>query len=298
MHFYKSLTNGHPNFRHLYGMVKFILSAVLLVCFGVDAFGQLKLGVIAGVNDAGLSGTNYGKLPDTAKPRFSNAQKLRVGLFTIIKLNKYFSIRPEIAFSSKGASQLQDSSFDQSFMPPGWREKYSADAKLTLNYIEVPILFRFTARLFTIGKNKEERRQHPVSAELFAGPYVAQLVSSRAKGKMIHKVSSVTDPSPRYNYTEEYKLSDKGLKINKLDYGAMLGAGFNVQLASNTWLYAEGRYTLSQTNLNEGYWNRQMYNFNTFKYEKIEPEVKHHNMLTVSLGVVTNINFRRIHPEK
>jgi hypothetical protein len=183
-------------------------------------------------------------------------------------------------------------------MPPGWREKYSADATVTLNYIEVPILFRFTARLFTIGKNKEEGRQHPVSVELFAGPYVSQLISSRMKGKMTHKVSSATDPSPRYNYTEEYKLSDNRLKINKMDYGAVLGAGFNVQLGNRTWLYAEGRYTLSQTNLNDGYWNRQMYNLSTFKYEKIEPEVQHRNMLTISLGIVTSINFKRIRPEK
>jgi hypothetical protein len=119
---------------------------LFFVCASSFAFAnaQTKFGIKAGANIASLSGDDV----EDAKAKVS----LNAGVFAELPLASSISLRPELVFSGQGA-KASESGFDY---------------KLNLNYINLPILAKWTAG----------------SGGFFAetGPQFGFLMSAKAKG--------------------------------------------------------------------------------------------------------------------
>lgn len=279
-----------------------ILGMFLFVCT-LNSFAQVRLGIIGGINSANLKTAGYGPVPDSSKARFTGVIKPRIGIFGIIRLNRFLSLRPELAYSQKGADMKLDSGFMVIDRPPGWQETYKTKSKITLGYLELPILVRFSAHLFNLRKEKENTSSLPVSLDLLAGPIVSYLVSSRKKDEVFHSVYSTNDTSKKYNYWEVKggNGSFPGKSLNRWDWGAVFAAAVKIKLSQKTELFFEARQTFSLGNINNGHWYNSTIVFSNWWSGKIietKPKITNANMFTASIGIITRLNFRKITPEK
>jgi hypothetical protein len=151
-----------------------ILLLALLFFAATTSFAQTKIGITAGVNLANLTGSDAGD---------NNAMKIGVhgGLVADLGISDNFMIEPGVLFSMKGSQDSENS-----------------DNKLTLNYIEIPILAKYKLES---GLN------------FFLGPYVGFLMSATA------------DPGG-VDVKDFMETTDFGLKVG-IGYQLESGLGFN-----------------------------------------------------------------------
>jgi len=131
-------------------MKKVILSWVAIATFGFVSAQETSnkpiFGAKAGVNLATLTGEDS----DGAETRTS----IHAGMFVEFKITDKFSIQPELLYSAKGTKAS------------GFIEGIQADIVMKLNYIEIPVMFRY----YVVDKFSLE-----------AGPYVGFIAAAKMK---------------------------------------------------------------------------------------------------------------------
>jgi hypothetical protein len=166
-------------------MKKLILSIGLLA--GVSAAAQAQ-GIKYGVKAGGSLTTVTGSDVDGAKNKFG----FNGGVLANFGFNDMISIQPEVLYSMKGAKQ-----------------DGSDDARINLNYIDVPVLLKVSTG----------------ATGLFfeAGPQVGFLASAKAKSGGIS-----------VDIKDEFKT---------VDFGYAAGVGFQVESGPNVGLRYNGGFT-------------------------------------------------------
>jgi hypothetical protein len=163
-------------------MKKFLF---LILSIGLISSAQAQFGARAGLNSSNLSDTN-----------FSYRQGFHLGAYYRIPMG-IIDIEPGLQYSKKGYEGTEDVSGD--------------DVKEGLNYIDIPVIFRFNL-LETVN--------------IFAGPQASVLASR--KYELGNTTSSSTDVIRGYDFA------------GVIGVGIKLPLGFNVQAS----------YDIGLTNLN------------------------------------------------
>lgn len=163
---------------------------MLLVAAGSAAAQGLQPGAKAGVNLANVSTAREG-----SSASFDSRVGLVGGVFVTWRLMSWLELQPEVLATSKGAAL----------------EEEGIDARLVLDYLEVPLLARVS------------RRVSGATVYAAAGPTVAWLL--RAKSRVAFEGA-----------TEEIDMKDE---VEPFDVGAVMGGGIEIGA-----FVIDGRYTL------------------------------------------------------
>jgi hypothetical protein len=100
---------------------------ILFLIFTSLSFAQMQLGVKAGLNIANVGGSDADNLVDEdVNISLDSRTGFEGGLFFMYQFNNMFAIQPEAYYSMKGATYTED----------------EGELCLSLDYIEVPILFK------------------------------------------------------------------------------------------------------------------------------------------------------------
>jgi hypothetical protein len=204
-------------------MKKIILSAAALFAFGFANAQDLKFGAKAGVNFANLS-TNYSSLDETSE----NTMKIgfHVGGLVEIKFSEKFALQPELLYSAQGTT-TESSSNDFGF------GSSSSESKLSLGYINVPIMVKF----------------YPIE-KLFieAGPQVGFLISAKEKSEGTTTITYTNGEGMEVTETESFDTeTDMKDFYKSIDFGINFGVGY--EFTEN--LFANVRYNLGLSNIAE-----------------------------------------------
>lgn len=134
--------------------MKKIFTLLFLVClFSTMSFAQMQAGLKAGVNISNLSGDDAGS-PDS-KTGFA------FGGFFMYQFSPMFAIQPEAYYTMKGATDKMDF------------EGTTVDLTYTLDYIEIPVLFKFIIPVQGSG----------VKPAIFAGPFLGINTTAKIKAE-------------------------------------------------------------------------------------------------------------------
>ena len=134
--------------------MKKLFTLLFLVClFSTVSFAQMQAGLKAGVNISNLSGDDAGS-PDS-KTGFA------FGGFFMYQFSPMFAIQPEAYYTMKGATEKMDFSGT------------TVDLTYTLDYIEIPVLFKFLIPIQGSG----------VRPAIFAGPFLGINTTAKVKAE-------------------------------------------------------------------------------------------------------------------
>ena len=108
-------------------MKRFIMLLLVLSVLSPFTFGQMQLGLKAGLNIANVGGSDADNLVDEdVDISLDSRTGFEGGIFFMYQFNKMFAIQPEAYYSMKGATYSED----------------EGELTLSLDYIEVPLLFK------------------------------------------------------------------------------------------------------------------------------------------------------------
>lgn len=134
--------------------MKKLFTLLFLVClFSTMSFAQMQAGLKAGVNISNLSGDDAGS-PDS-KTGFA------FGGFFMYQFSPMFAIQPEAYYTMKGATDKMDF------------QGTTVDLTYTLDYIEIPVLFKFLIPIQGSG----------VKPAIFAGPFLGINTTAKVKAE-------------------------------------------------------------------------------------------------------------------
>ena len=199
---------------------------MIFICTSLFASGQYEnFGGIYGLNIATWSGDvdkhaeefgdGMNEIDGFDNFHFSNTPRIsvNVGITRYFKINEFFSIQPEILFSMKG-TKLSGSG-DVTITENWETYTYNVEEDLiyTTNYLELPILAKFS-----IGDIDNK-----VKPYFIAGPYVSYIISSKIKVKV--KADGEKDKYKQKN--DVYKNFDAGFDIGG---GLEFSDGFRIEL--------------------------------------------------------------------
>lgn len=273
----------------------FLLLSISLFSLS-ETSAQVEWGISGGLNIAGMSGSDYKTIADSSTPSFTGITRFRFGVFADIPLNNYLSLSPGIYYSVKGGVQKLDSFYTEFNINPGWTDITQTVSNIDLNYIEIPILFRFSTPL---GKKKHlypyENSGKPFYLDFFGGPYFAYMISNTNESSYTLTRSSVGDTSEAFNFSRKTGPNSAAIElINKIDFGAVMGLGLKWRFNRKSHLYLDFRYTLGFANLNKGYWDRQVQDpGDPTQFVTVSPTIRNTGTLSFSLGYITNFSKRR-----
>jgi len=178
-------------------MKKNLFILVLCVFFASTSFAQMKFGVTAGLNGAGLVyGGDYNE--ETAIK--NTLICFQAGLVFDLGFTENISIVPELLFSQRGAFQK----FEQIDNKQNTQSIY-----LTFNYLQLPVNLAFK---FNAGRSSK--------MSIFAGPYVGYMISAE------HKTETDWD-GEKETETEKFEIGSNEDQLKALDYGVNAGLGFH-----------------------------------------------------------------------
>lgn len=180
-------------------MKKLLLSVIAMTAFTLSLGAQeTTFGVKAGINFANLGGDADGDA----------ITSLHAGGVVEIGISEKFSFQPELLFSAQGSKSEYN------------EDGFSAEDKLKLNYINIPLMAKFyVAEGFSVE----------------AGPQIGFLLSANAEGKETFEGGSIS-------YEQDVKDSVKGT-----DFGLNLGFGYKLEGGLNFG----ARYNLGLSNVSE-----------------------------------------------
>jgi len=192
---------------------KYIILALIFTALSSISFGQgMQLGLKAGVNFANVVGDDV----EGAESKTGFAG----GLFFMYQFNKLFTIQPEAYYTMKGATDEQTLAGE------------TAEVTLSLDYIEIPILFKVLIPI----------ENSPIRPSVFVGPYVG--FNSTAKAKLEYMGQSVEDD-----------IED----IKSTEFGLVFGAGLGFPVGTNE-VGVDFRYGLGLTTLDDSAENADIKN--------------------------------------
>lgn len=134
-------------------MKKLFTLLFVLSLFSTMSFAQMQAGLKAGLNIANLSGDDV-ESPDS-KTGFA------FGGFLMYQFSPMFAIQPEAYYTMKGATDKMDF------------EGTTVDLTYTLDYIEIPVLFKFLIPIQGSG----------VKPAIFAGPFLGINTTAKVKAE-------------------------------------------------------------------------------------------------------------------
>ncbi len=175
---------------------------------------------------AGLSmGTFHGQDTDAADWGASEKKSrlgVTAGVYSTVVLAKIFALQPEVLYTQKGALY--------NYTELG----FESHTRVKMDYIEIPLLFKFYVPM-----------GGPVKINIFAGPEIAL--------NIVHKYKYEEQTGGVTSYEEEGDIDDLyfiengvilgKLETQKLDYGAVFGAGAEF-IVSGIQMSVEARYAL------------------------------------------------------
>ncbi len=294
--FVSSTKNYKTMKRNFTAKSLFLLLAISLASLSQTS-AQVEWGIAGGLNMAGLSGSEFKTVPDSTTPTFKSITRFRVGIFADIPLNNYWSFNPELYYSVKGGIQRLDSGREQidfNTSTPFLRTDQTV-SNIDLNYIEVPLLIRFSTPLGRpTALYPYENSVKPFYLDLFGGPYISYMISNVNDATITTTSFSDQDTSEAYNFSRKTSENSSIEQINKIDFGAVMGMGVKWRFNRKSYLYLDFRYTLSMANLNKGYWDREVPDpADPFQSIVVSPTIKNTGTLSFALGYITNFSKRR-----
>jgi hypothetical protein len=179
-----------------------VLALLLLLVASSQA--QVGFGVTGGVNFATVGGAD---VPSSAK----SVTGFAGGAYLEFSIPFLFTIQPEVLYSMKGFTAEETVSI--------LGNNYNVKATAHLNYIEVPVLIKYTFPVPVI------------KPALFVGPSVGILLNAKVKGEVTGFPTQETDIKSSTTST---------------DFGLVFGASANIAI-----LTVSARYTMGLTTLDK-----------------------------------------------
>jgi len=198
--------------------MKKIIITIAAVIAAQSMFAQISIAPEVGLNLSSLTiKDENGNSED-----LSSKAGLRAGAYVNIPIAKGFFVQPGILYSMKGAQESGSGSL------MGITANYTA--KMTLNYLEVPLNIGYE---YNLGK----------AGGIFAtaGPYLGYGLSGKSKYTV--KVTGL--PVPDQSDESDINFGSGDDEIKALDFGLNFGAGYK----SPFGVYARVQYGLGLSNL-------------------------------------------------
>jgi hypothetical protein len=184
-------------------MKKLFTLLFVLSIFSIMSFAQMQAGLKAGLNIANLSGDDI-ESPES-KTGFAG------GAFFMYQFSPMFAIQPEAYYSMKGATDKMDF------------EGTTVDLTYTLDYIEIPVLFKFLIPIQGSG----------VKPSIFAGPFLGINTTAKVKAEF-------------QGQSEEQDLED----VKSTEFGLQFGGGIGFPVGKGE-LGVDIRYILGLSTIDD-----------------------------------------------
>jgi hypothetical protein len=185
-------------------MKKCLILLFILTAFTSLSLAQMQIGPKAGLNLANLSGDDVENTD--SKTGFAG------GVFFMYQFSKMFAIQPEAYYTMKGATQKETI------------EDISIDITYTLDYIEVPLLFKLLIPI-------EGSSIHPA---IFAGPAIGFNTTAKVKAE-----------AEGQSAEQDFKDNTKST-----DFGLVFGGGLGFPVGKNE-LGFDVRYILGLSTIDD-----------------------------------------------
>ena len=209
------------------------------ICFSANA--QLRIGAKGGISIPNLEGNSE------QSKGYTSRQAVYGGLFLNFKLTHLISLQPEINFSSQGGQRngiqlIPSDAISGISLPPGVNLYANFKNATILNYLEIPVLVKFT-----LG--------HKLKYYACFGPHIGFLVEAKTKtngssllyldatGTTPLKLNENSLPPVSFNSTTGIKES-----IKTVNAGAQGGLGLQYPLGPGS-IFCEGRAVIGITNI-------------------------------------------------
>jgi hypothetical protein len=209
------------------------------ICFSANA--QFRIGAKAGISIPNLEGNSE------QSKGYTSRQGTYGGLILNFKLARLLSLQPEINFSPQGGKrngiqQVPSDAISGISFPPGINLYANFKNTTILNYLEVPVLLKFT-----LG--------HKLKYYACFGPHIAFLVEAKTKtsgssllyldaaGTFPLKLNENQLPPVSFNNTTDIKES-----IKTVNAGMQGGLGLQYCVGRGS-IFFEGRTVIGITNI-------------------------------------------------
>lgn len=189
-------------------MKRYLFSFVILI-FPLIVVSQVDYGLKAGPTLSWYRSSTYGEII----PDYKSLAGFQAGFFAEAKLNRYFSLQPELLVSSRGAKVEYYETFTVPYMYGYTTVRLGFEATMAPLYLDLPVYIKagFPASgsdRFMVG----------------AGPVLSYGLSGNAKIKV-----TVGDVS---YYTEKVKLfSEDGFDLEEIEWDFRILERFDVAVA-------------------------------------------------------------------
>ncbi|UII30990.1 PorT family protein [Fulvivirga ulvae] len=194
-------------------MKRTLFSVLAVIAFVTITNAQVKLGVKAGANLADLTSSE-----DDFE--VENRLSFHFGGYLELLITDRFSIQPELIFSGQGAK----AEYSETVEDFGFTYTYSYEDKVNLNYLNIPVLFKFSpTERFYIG----------------GGPQAGVLLSAKNKFTYTFTGSGLSESE-----SGEEDIIDE---LNQIDLSVAIGAGVELENGLNFSL----RYNYGLTDIAE-----------------------------------------------
>lgn len=201
--------------------MKIYLKAILFIFAAQAAFAQnIEIGAKGSLNFSNVSKFD---LADAIIGDFNLLSSGGGAIFAEIPLDKNFSFRPEVGYARRGA-KLNGLGLGDSFT--NWIPNFiksSVDARLFLDYVEVPLNIKYK-----FGESGSS------NGYVFGGPVLSFLVDEGVRASFFG-LGRLNIPLP--------------LNYNKFEFGGQIGAGYQFPISNNVKAFVEGRYQHGFTNI-------------------------------------------------
>lgn len=186
------------------------------MAYGIQAVGQISLGVRAGINMAVIP--SYTDAVDQFRDdNRGQSFKYHAGLVGSYPLNNTFNFEPEIMYSRKGVKFKSVERF----------------MDLKMDYIEVPLIIRASYAV-----TKKEDAKNPLKVSVALGPSIGYWMRAERETQWAGENS--------VEILDFDNLEGTIRKANRTEFSIVLGAGFDVPVGFGA-IRAEARYNLGLT---------------------------------------------------
>lgn len=189
-----------------------LITACLLTA---QTSNPLTWGIKGGINFAELKGDHFND------PENTYNTGIVIGLFSEKPVNDSFSIQWELLYTMKGVSM----NFTEKDSDEFSESTLEYEATLNLNYIEIPVSFRFK---MPAGSG--------FVPSFYAGGSAAFNVSAIGSYKYSYS-EYYDDGSEFYEYTQNDSGSEEVENINDLELGLVFGLGLNIPIENGQLLF-------------------------------------------------------------
>ncbi len=212
-----------------------ILSIIILFSYNVSHSQSLDFGLKTGLNTSYFHGDRYSFIEDDVRLILDPTIAVRFTGGGIARLNitPVFSLQTEVLYSTKGAR------FDEDIEVRG--QTLGLDGNITLGYIETPLLFRFSTTLPDRGPLFYPKPG--MTYNIYTGGVAAYRTRATFSGELTGDLFGVP-------FDEEFK-NRVWRQFSDIDYGVVIGGGFEYGADDETKYFIDVRYMLGFMDIGE-----------------------------------------------